>query len=297
MKPFPDQLIEARKKHGLTQDDLAAALHITRSTVSHWENGRYLPSPEQLEALKECLAEELQFPMQEEAVSDDAPAPAEETIKGNGLREEAAPVPEKQHRRFLLPAGLFLLGAGAALLVCLLAVNNKDTAGTAAVMPVQLRRNASAEAETFFLRTAEEPKAGRPYVYISFDKPEIHPALDGSAFKTVPGWTWQVYLTECGGSPFCVDEFSVFYFGKDGEYTRKDCSADQYLHLCGSNTLEAGCTHRIRNTGDVFRAVYRRAGHRARRGRHTTYFLQLSACFSELTEKQKSGASRFFYAI
>lgn len=37
------QLTEARKAKGMTQAELAQAMHVSRQTVSHWENGRVTP--------------------------------------------------------------------------------------------------------------------------------------------------------------------------------------------------------------------------------------------------------------
>ena len=46
---------EARKARGLTQEQLAALLHVSRQTVSHWENGRAEPSYDLLKALAGAL--------------------------------------------------------------------------------------------------------------------------------------------------------------------------------------------------------------------------------------------------
>ncbi|MBV4446149.1 helix-turn-helix transcriptional regulator [Clostridium tyrobutyricum] len=39
-----NRLEEVRKKHGLNQEDLAAALEVSRHTIGSLENGRYNPS-------------------------------------------------------------------------------------------------------------------------------------------------------------------------------------------------------------------------------------------------------------
>ncbi|MEY8000919.1 helix-turn-helix transcriptional regulator [Clostridium sp. Mt-5] len=39
-----NRLEEIRKKHGLSQEDLAAALEVSRQTIGSLENGRYNPS-------------------------------------------------------------------------------------------------------------------------------------------------------------------------------------------------------------------------------------------------------------
>lgn len=39
-----NRLEELRKKHGIKQEDLAAALEVSRQTIGALENGRYNPS-------------------------------------------------------------------------------------------------------------------------------------------------------------------------------------------------------------------------------------------------------------
>ena len=51
-KPFTEQLKEAREKNGLTQEQLANIVSVSRSTVSHWETGRKEPEKELLDQLE-----------------------------------------------------------------------------------------------------------------------------------------------------------------------------------------------------------------------------------------------------
>lgn len=44
-------MIEARKKAGLRQEDVAQALRIARQTVSKWESGKGAPNPRELAEL------------------------------------------------------------------------------------------------------------------------------------------------------------------------------------------------------------------------------------------------------
>jgi putative transcriptional regulator len=39
-----NRLAELRKQHGITQEDLAAILEVSRQTIGSLENGRYNPS-------------------------------------------------------------------------------------------------------------------------------------------------------------------------------------------------------------------------------------------------------------
>ena len=48
---FHQKLQELRKQKGLTQEELAAALYVSRTAVSKWESGRGLPNIESLKAI------------------------------------------------------------------------------------------------------------------------------------------------------------------------------------------------------------------------------------------------------
>ena len=85
MMDLPGRIRERRRALGLTQDQLADMLHVSRQTVSHWETGRVTPDLENLSQLAEAL--ECSFVIGEkepEATPDDAvdaddvPAPGDE---------------------------------------------------------------------------------------------------------------------------------------------------------------------------------------------------------------------------
>ena len=48
---FHDKLIQLRKQRGLTQEELAAQLYVSRTAVSKWESGRGYPNIDSLKAL------------------------------------------------------------------------------------------------------------------------------------------------------------------------------------------------------------------------------------------------------
>lgn len=46
-----DVILELRTKRGLSQDELADIIHVTRQAVSRWENGETIPNTETLKLL------------------------------------------------------------------------------------------------------------------------------------------------------------------------------------------------------------------------------------------------------
>lgn len=78
------RLVRLRQERGLSQQELARALHVTRQAVSNWERGKTVPAVGTLCRLGEILQ-----------------------VDWNGLCGEMAP-PPRRRRRFLLPAALIL---------------------------------------------------------------------------------------------------------------------------------------------------------------------------------------------
>lgn len=55
MKTFPEQLLVARKASGMTQEQLAEQMNVSRPMISHWETGRSLPDLESVKRLSQIL--------------------------------------------------------------------------------------------------------------------------------------------------------------------------------------------------------------------------------------------------
>ena len=53
---FNEKLQELRKKKGLTQEDLAEALYVSRTAISKWESGRGLPNIDSLKAISKFFS-------------------------------------------------------------------------------------------------------------------------------------------------------------------------------------------------------------------------------------------------
>ena len=71
-----DIIKQAREELGMTQEDLAERLEVSRQAVSKWELGASVPSPENLELLEEVLGVTFPAPEEAEPIPQAAPQPA-----------------------------------------------------------------------------------------------------------------------------------------------------------------------------------------------------------------------------
>ena len=53
---FYEKLQELRKSRGLTQEELAEMLYVSRTAISKWESGRGCPSIDSLKAISKCFS-------------------------------------------------------------------------------------------------------------------------------------------------------------------------------------------------------------------------------------------------
>ena len=107
MPNFADQLTAARKAAGMTQEQLADAVHVARNTISSWEHGRTQPDLDTLRLLGQTL--HYDFMNGETAPQAEAEKPA-----------EAAPAKKLFTRKNIIIAAAAL--AAVVLIVCLLVV-------------------------------------------------------------------------------------------------------------------------------------------------------------------------------
>ncbi len=75
MQTFAEQLNTVRKERGLTQEQLALELNVSRTTISRWESGKALPDIETIKRMSQVL--NVNF-FAVEGLTEDTPVPAEE---------------------------------------------------------------------------------------------------------------------------------------------------------------------------------------------------------------------------
>ena len=70
---FADTMKKLREEKGLSQNEIAKRMYVTRSTVSRWESGLRLPDATMIARLSEVLGVNVNFLLNAAAQSDDNP--------------------------------------------------------------------------------------------------------------------------------------------------------------------------------------------------------------------------------
>lgn len=203
---FKEQLQEARKAAGLSQEQLAKLMNMSRQGVSHWENDRALPDAETLKKLSQVLNynfEEIESAGEETPVE----TPAEETPEVM----EAVKPERKQHTTVLciicLAVGLavgFLMGYLAA---------PKFVNQTLAI-PVNNRSSDAAQA-AISIYTDESPVMLR------------YPSEDSE----LAYWFYNVNIEETAGVQFTVEKVDTVNIHDNGDEGQKRSFTPQDLLL------------------------------------------------------------------
>ena len=95
---FHEKLIQRRKERGMTQEELADRLSVSRQTVSKWENGECMPDADKFIRLADVLE-----------ISLDELAGREVEVEPIVLPAPELPQPGRKHRRLLAAAAACLL--------------------------------------------------------------------------------------------------------------------------------------------------------------------------------------------
>ena len=211
MASIGEQIREARKAKGITQDALAEAMNVSRQAVSHWETNRTMPDAETLIRLSKVLEHSF------EAAGAEQPA-----AEASGDQHEDAGQPAPVSSVSEGPAGavkpprrkaLYIIGAAAlalvVLCVCLLvvpALTNKTTAKERAY-------KSPVDGETYTIARFQQEAAndaGKAYLM-------INPALKINHGENYDYWMWDIACHEMNGVAFSVDRIEQVIFAKEKE--------------------------------------------------------------------------------
>lgn len=243
---------QARKAKGITQEQLAALMFVSRQTISSWENARTQPDYESLNRLNDILGMNLAevfvptvcspqhddacashaasepqdspFVTAEEtsAVAEEPPAVAEEPF-------EQSEVVQPQPVQTLQPP-VRILWAAAALFLLLAALFAFH----------QVRKPEPSKAYTPAFFTQTQPKAdGHAYVSLYVKDNRVNLPVGNKD----PAWSYTLFLREDAGIGFQIGSLRMVYFLEDGQtqeilYTTADIAdIKQTSHLNGYGLL------------------------------------------------------------
>ena len=190
MQPDHQLIRQARLSQNMTQEQLAAAMNVSRQTVSHWENGRVQPDAETMARLCALLS-----------LPADAHAPSA--------------APRRSVRPFLLG---FACGAVCALLATYTApllftpsVPAKSAEVTAAQPPADPRYTPE------WYRQENVREEGKAHLVFSMVRDPI-PLVERDREPYV-GWEVDYRFEEQNGVGLTITAFTEIYFTDDGDIT------------------------------------------------------------------------------
>ncbi len=243
MPSFAEQLIAVRKAAGMTQEDLAAAVHVTRTTISSWERGRTRPNLAAIRLLSQALsfdfltgeyltadpraagnesagtpADESPAPAapSEGSLSADAPSieiQAPEIPDPASVPEIPAPPARRAGRlrpRLFFCAAAILLTACVALL--LLLPRTAPEAPVPDVDPSLLFPEEPAVFTREWFQGENRQYEGEPYLNLT----------TSLTVKTEnvshPQWCYSLVIDEVTGRRFRLEQIDEFFFNNDTDY-------------------------------------------------------------------------------
>ena len=81
---FSDNIKKLREEAGLTQDEFAEKIFVTRTAVSKWENGKSYPSIDSLKVISELFGVSIDYLVKEDL---EEPTSVQPTEKNNGNKK------------------------------------------------------------------------------------------------------------------------------------------------------------------------------------------------------------------
>ena len=204
----------------MTQEDLAAAVHVTRTTISSWERGRTCPNVEMLHLLSQVLNRNLLAVPESADESDDPPADetarqpkaAVPTVSQSALRKRRSG--KRQLVIALCAAAVILLAAFAVMFI-----TPGPIAVTAKRPPIIPRPAADhillEEPELFtreWFQGGNQQTEGEPWLSLTTTL-----TVD-TEHQSFPYWDYSLLIEETSGHRFTMDRVDEFVFLTDVGY-------------------------------------------------------------------------------
>lgn len=151
---FAKKMIELRKQNGLSQQDLADRLGVSRQAISRWETGAVQPLADSVKSLAQVFQVSTDYLLNDDL---DTPTPPPTAQPTPTPQEE--PTPARKHRKWLLALAAL---AAAAVLILVTAV--------ATAYYLQWKERQPVSMYDLPRETAEESIRDRSIITFSFDE-------------------------------------------------------------------------------------------------------------------------------
>ena len=239
MQTFAQQLNAVRRARGMTQEQLAQEMNVSRQTISHWENGRAQPDIDMLKKLYRVL--DYNFLAEADVTISTAVQNNEEPVK-----EAPAPVKEEPPVQPIQPgyyrwvaaviAAVLLIWAGIAVQGGQPVQNASDRPDMATESPAVLTEPAEPYSLAWY-QQAQEPAAGQAFVRI---EPMENPVPVRANDQMAGGWGWfyTFRVGSAGDVAFTVEQAVLNVFRTDGTADHQAFTGDIIASVFDSYTLE-----------------------------------------------------------
>ena len=231
MQSLGEKIRQARREKGLTQEQLAQTLFVSRQTVSNWENGRTEPDYQTLTRLSELVG--LEFVPQEETQTEPE---AEE--------EDQAQKPDEK-KKFRLRPWLMIPAAAALFVLGII------------FLPSVGHEKGGYTVDWFQQEAANMPD--QAYVRI-YTKAELPVAIKQQTAESTPVWEYNLFFREENGVGVTIDELTRVRFYKNGKtdiyaqtvdvFGEKNGGKPSYIGGREFRRISYGCTADKRSIGD-----------------------------------------------
>lgn len=235
MKSFPEQLLAARKASGLTQEQLAEQLNVSRPMISHWETGRSLPDLETARHLSQIL--EYNF-LQESEQEFTAQPEASDTL------QDTSTSPRRSHSAFFG----FLVGAAVTMVVALFIIllvrpQSIPAQGTAQHV---YKPFVEGDGTPEWFREPNKRLEGQAYLTMTSPEDPLKAIVseDGEVI-----WRYEILLDELNGVNFTIEKYVIAMFYSKTMVLIDSFDAQTIQTWWGFNTITSGGSFSI--WGDI----------------------------------------------
>ena len=217
MASIREQIRDARKAKGITQDALSEAMNVSRQAVSHWETNRTMPDAETLIRLSKVLEHSFEAASAEQPAAE-APEHPQEDVGQPAPVSSASEKPAEAVKP-LRRKNLYIIGAAALVLVVLCICLFVVPALTGKSTPKEraYKYKSPVDGETYTIARFQQETAneqGKAYL-------RVNPSLTVNRGENYDYWIFEIKYHEMNGIAFSINRIEQVFFTKDKENTEQ----------------------------------------------------------------------------